>query len=163
MKPEPTFIIGIAAAGRKYVAGESWAWRMPDGQLVPVPHYIPLSWRDRITPEWGPDRAGNMRWHLLWTGWNNGQGHAKVRCQGKAKYCHRDIVERVDGVKLRRFQYVDHLCDRKNCLTYECLEAVPPGVNTQRGPGRHTQFKPAGQLVEELRSYATWQEPLDAL
>lgn len=138
-------------------------WCTGDGGMWIVPDYIPTHWLDRITLEWGPDRDGNMRWHYLWTGWNNGEGHAKVRHQGKAIYCHRDIVERVEGRKLSRWNYVDHRCERKNCLNYDCLEAVPPGENTRRGPGAHQQFKPADAYVEPERSPATYGEPLDGL
>lgn len=161
-----------------------WILNSPSGDgtfvHVPLPWYIPVAWRDKITPVWGPDRDGNLRWHLLKAGWNNGEGHAKARVSGKAVYCHRHVVELVEGRKLDRFNYVDHRCERKSCLTYECLEAVYPGVNTLRGPGRHTQFKPVepppagyaclGTNVQELtpeefakRYPATYGDPLDAL
>lgn len=146
----------------------AYGWGVPgaDGTVryVAKPDYIPLEWCNRIYPEWGPDRDGNMRWHLLWTGWNNGEGHAKVRRQGAAIYCHRDIVERVEQRKLSRWNYVDHRCERKNCLTYECLEAVRPGENTRRGPGAQHQFKPAGAYQEpEPRPATFYGDPLDAL
>lgn len=129
------------------------------GKLWLIPDYLPDEWLDRITLEVDADGKG----HWLWTGWNNGQGHAKVRRDGKTLYCHRDIVERVTGRKLTRFQYVDHLCARKPCLNFDCLEVVLPGVNTHRGPGRHTQFKPAEPPPEPLQPFGTWREPLDAL
>lgn len=124
-----------------------------------LPAYLPPEWHDRIVVE--IDQDGKL--HYLWTGWNNGQGHAKVRRQGAAIYCHRDVVERVEGRKLTRFQYVDHLCTRKACLNYDCLEVVPPGVNTLRGPGRLTQFKPAAPPEEPSPCSATWREPLELL
>lgn len=140
----------------------AYCW-LVDGVFVPVPSYLPVHWRDRIIPEWGPDRDGNMRWHFLWTGWNNGEGHAKVRKAGKTVYCHREVVETVEQRKLTRWNHVDHKCERKNCLNYDCLEAVTPGVNTQRGPGVQHQFKPAAAYQEQALSSATWREPLDGL
>lgn len=147
--------IGIGLARGDDLSAVFRAWRLPGGQCLVIPDYLPSEWLDRITPVWGDDG----KWHYLWTGWNNGQGHAKVRRQGKAIYCHRDIVERVDGIKLARFQYVDHKCARKNCLNYYCLEVVPPGVNTQRGPGALTQFKPGGAYLDTVPSPGTsWVE-----
>lgn len=110
------------------------------GRIIVAPSYIPAEWLDRIEPE--IDERGVV--HLLWRGWHNGQGHGKVRVDGKARYTHREVVERVEKRKLSRFDYVDHRCTRKPCLTYECLEVVPPGENTRRGPGRRTQFKTVG-------------------
>lgn len=140
-------------------------WRLPSGHLYIIPDYLPDEWLDRIRLEIDSDGKP----HYLWTGWNNGKGHAKVRRQGKAIYCHRDIVERVDGITLGRFDYVDHLCRRKSCLNYDCLEVVPPGVNTQRGPGAQQQFKPADAYLDTAPSPGTsWveqlflREPLDA-
>lgn len=120
--------------------GDKTQWVMRDcvtGQNYPVPDYIPHEWLDRIKV-----MADDKGVHWLWTGWNNGEGHGKVRVNGKAKYTHREIWERVTGTKLLRSQYVDHKCEHKPCLTFEHLEPVLPGVNTQRGPGRHTQYKP---------------------
>lgn len=117
-------------------------WRLPDGTMVEKPAYIPAEWMDRITPEWGPDRNGVHRWHLMWTGWHNGKGHAKFSRAGKPTYCYRYIIEKVTGFILRRFDYVDHICERKPCLTFECLEVVSPKVNTERGPGMGFWFRP---------------------
>jgi hypothetical protein len=113
-------------------------WRLPDGRHVVKPDYIPLDWMARIAPE--IDSEGKV--HLMWTGWNNGEGHAKFHRAGKATYCYRYIIEKVTGMILRRFDYVDHLCKRKPCLTFECLEVVSPRVNTERGPGKGFWFKP---------------------
>lgn len=113
-----------------------------NGHHIRKPDYIPVAWMDRIKPEWGPDREGNMRWHLIWTGWNNGKGHAKFTLDGRPTYCYRWIIEQVTGYILRRFDYVDHLCERKACLTLECLDVVSPRVNTERGPGKGFWFKP---------------------
>lgn len=101
-----------------------------------LPDYIPSAWHNRI--QILSDHRGV---HYLWTGWNNGQGHGKVWREGKMRYTHREIVERVEGRKLERFDYVDHRCERKPCLNYDCLEVVPPAENTARGPGRHTQYR----------------------
>jgi hypothetical protein len=121
-----------------YTGGEFPGWLLADGRLVMRPYYIPVEWMGRISPE--VDADGKV--HLLWTGWNNGKGHAKFSRGGKPAYCYRDIIERVDGMLLRRFDYVDHLCKRKACLTYECFEVVSPKVNTERGPGMGFWFKP---------------------
>lgn len=156
--------VGIDLAKGNDLSAVFRAWQH-NGRLYVVPDYLPDEWLDRITLE--VDADGKP--HYLWTGWNNGEGHAKVKRQGKTIYCHRDIVERVEGRKLTRLQYVDHECARKNCLNYDCLEAVPPGVNTQRGPGRHTQFKPAAAYLDSAPLPDTWvkqlflAEPLDAL
>lgn len=101
-----------------------------------LPDYIPREWADRITIL--EDERGR---HYLWTGWNNGEGHGKVRIDGKACYTHRIIVERVRGVVLGTLDYVDHKCERKACLNYDHLEPVTPGENVARGPGRHWQYK----------------------
>ena len=113
-------------------------WRLPNGQLVVKPDYIPVEWMSRIAPE--IDADGKV--HLLWTDWNNGKGHAKFSRAGKPTYCYRWIIEQVTGMILRHLDYVDHLCKRKACLTYECFEVVSPLVNTQRGPGMGFWFKP---------------------
>lgn len=120
-----------------------------------IPSYIPAHWHNRIKPEWGPDRYGVDRWHYVWTGWNNGKGHAKVRENGKMIYCHRRVVEIVEKRKLSRFNYVDHKCERKGCLNYDCLEAVTPGENTRRSHGDRHQFKNAGAYVQPESSSAT--------
>lgn len=143
MSLSPSITIGIDPARGPDLGAVFRAFKMPGGQLVMVPDYIPDAWLDRITPEWGPRPDGTMAWHFMWTGWNNGQGHGKVRRAGKTLYTHRDVVERVTGRKLARKDFVDHLCKRKPCLTFGCLEVVPPGENTRRGPGVHHQFKPA--------------------
>lgn len=128
-----------------------------------LPDYIPDAWLERITVELDAD----CHVHFLWTGWNNGEGHAKFKRGGKTLYCHRDIVERVERRTLTRWNYVDHKCARKNCLNYYHLEAVSPGENTRRGPGGQQQYKPAGAYQEPEPSSATWQEkygdPLDGV
>lgn len=115
-------------------------WKLPCGRLITRPDYIPVEWMDRIAPE--VDADGKV--HLLWTGWNNGKGHAKFSFGGKPTYCYRYIIEQVTGYILHRFDYVDHKCKRKPCLTFECLEVVSPKVNTERGPGMGFWFKPKG-------------------
>lgn len=94
---------------------------------VRLPSYIPGAWRDRILVVY--DARGV---HYIWTGWHNGQGHGKVSVAGKVKYTHRIIFENVSGIKLKRFDYVDHLCKHKGCLNFDCLEAVTPKENTAR-------------------------------
>lgn len=116
----------------------SYGWRLACGCMVRCPNYIPKEWMGRISPT--VDAEGKV--HLLWTGWNNGKGHAKFSKGGKPTYCYRHIIEAVDGMLLRRFDYVDHKCKQKPCLTYECLEVVSPKVNTERGPGMGFWFKP---------------------
>lgn len=101
-----------------------------------LPDYIPPEWGDRIYVV--QDDRGT---HYVWVGWNNGEGHGKVRIAGNVQYTHRFIYERVNGVKLTRFDYVDHKCEHKGCINADHLEAVPPGVNTYRGPGRFNQFR----------------------
>lgn len=101
-----------------------------------LPDYIPAEWRNRITIH-----CDGRGVHYLWTGWNNGEGHGKVRVKGKMRYTHREIVERVTGTKLERRDYVDHLCELKPCLNFDHLEPVPPGENTARGPGSRTQYR----------------------
>lgn len=103
-----------------------------------LPWYLPERWHDRIVLHF--DERGV---HFLWTGWNNGQGHAKARIDGKMVYIHRWIYTQVTGIELDRWDYVDHLCSYKNCLNHDCHEAVPPGVNTARGPGRFYQYRRA--------------------
>lgn len=109
--------------------------------MVRLPWYIPERWHDRVTVFF--DHQGV---HFLWTGWNNGQGHAKAKVDGVTVYIHRWIYTIVTGIVLDRFDYVDHRCGYKNCLNYDCHEAVPPGVNTERGPGRLTQYRSADAL-----------------
>lgn len=152
-------IVGIDLASGPDI--EAWYWRMPQGYYILKPDYIPVEWMSRITPEYGPDRNGVCRWHLLWTGWNNGEGHGKFKRAGRAAYCYREVVEKVTGRLLTRDQHVDHICERKPCLTFECLEVVSPGENVARGPGADNQFKPTGQYVAELAK--TYGDPLDAL
>lgn len=101
-----------------------------------LPDYIPAAWRNRVKI-FVDDRGV----HYLWTGWNNGEGHGKVRVAGKMRYTHREIVERVTGRKLSRWDYVDHKCELKPCLNFDCLDPTTPGENTARGPGRHTQYR----------------------
>ncbi len=121
--------------------------------LREVPAYIPDRWLSRLSCV--IDHKGT---HWLMGGWNNGVGHAKARMLGKVVYCYRWVYEQVKGVKLGRLNWVDHKCERKPCINLEHLEAVTPGVNTYRGPGRFTQFKPA-----ETPSPTIYGDPLDAL
>lgn len=102
-----------------------------------IPDYIPPEWHSRIRVE-----VDDRGIHYLWTGWNNGEGHGKVSIAGKPYYTHRLVYERHHGVRLSRFDFIDHLCERKACLNRDHLEAVPPSINTYRGPGRHSQFRP---------------------
>lgn len=105
---------------------------------IRLPWYILPRWHDRIRVHF--DHRGI---HFLWTGWNNGEGHAKAEIDGKVWYLHRWIYTKVTGIKLDRFDYIDHRCEHKNCLNHDCHEPVSPGVNTERGPGRRTQFRRA--------------------
>jgi hypothetical protein len=119
------------------------------GTPVLVPDYIPNSWLNRLKLE--IDAMGQP--HFLWTGWNNGEGHGKYRDGKKIRYTHRTVVEKVRGIVLSRWQYVDHIaeiCGRKRCCNYDHLEPVTPGVNTARGPGAETQFKPVWGYGESL-------------
>ena len=102
-----------------------------------LPNYIPAKWHNRIKIEL--DERGV---HYIWTGWHNGEGHGKVQINGKARYVHRLIYAAVHGVVLGRFDYIDHLCGHKGCINVTHLEAVTPKANTDRGPGKQTQFKP---------------------
>ena len=115
-----------------------------------IPDYIPARWHDRI--EVVEDERGL---HYLWTGWCNGKGHAKARVDGKIVYVYRWLVEKLLGRKLDRWEYVDHLCERKACLNLDHLEPVTPEINTARGPGRHTQFKPIARICNTELSLTT--------
>lgn len=106
------------------------------GTICAIPHYIPRHWYSRLSAI-----IDDKGIHFLMGGWNNGEGHAKARMDGRAVYCYRWVWETVTGRKLSRMTYVDHTCERKQCITFECLEPTTPGVNTARGPGRHTQYK----------------------
>lgn len=121
-----------------------------------LPGYLPFHWHDRIVTV--RDAAGKL--HYLWTGWHNGEGHAKMRKAGKTIYGHREVVETVEERKLARWNYVDHKCERKPCLNYACLEAVTPGANTQRGPGARTQYRNAAAYAESGLSSATYLQKL---
>lgn len=110
------------------------------GTICVIPDYVPLRWRVRLYAF--IDEKGT---HICMGGWNNGEGHAKARMNGKATYCYRWVVEHMTGRKLHRLEHVDHLCEHKPCIVYEHLEPVSPGVNTSRGPGRHTQYKPLAE------------------
>lgn len=137
--------VWVKNSGR-YIADTYGIWYL-------IPDYIPDGWVNRLRLE-VEKYNGRVHWH--WTGWNNGEGHGKFKQGGKTKYVHRDVVERVDGVKLTRWQYVDHkveVCGRKSCMVRDHLEPVPPGVNTARGPGAATQYRPP----------ADYGEPLDAI
>lgn len=106
-----------------------------NGRCYIMPEYL-HPWANRITCS--VDERGV---HWLWNGWNNGEGHAKVRIAGKTRYLYRHLFEKLNGVTLVRCDHIDHLCERKPCLNAEHWEKVTPGENTARGPGRWTQFK----------------------
>lgn len=113
------------------------------GTICVIPDYVPARWYPRLTAE--IDAKGT---HILMGGWNNGEGHAKCRMDGKATYAYRWVYQKVTGRVLKRFDYVDHRCERKPCIVFEHLEPTTPGENIWRGPGRHTQFKPNADLEE---------------
>jgi hypothetical protein len=106
------------------------------GTICVIPDYIPQHWHRRLSAV-----IDDRGIHFLMGGWNNGEGHAKARMGGKTVYCYRWVMEKMTSRTLSRFNYVDHQCQRKPCITFECLEVTTPGENTYRGPGRHTQYK----------------------
>lgn len=119
-----------------------------DGFYYKIPAYIPLKWARKVKVL--VDEKGI---HYLWTGWNNGEGHAKAKHDGKTVYIYRFLFQMMTGIVLRRWDYVDHTCEHKACLNYDHWEAVAPRVNTARGPGAATQYRPP----------ADYGEPLDAI
>lgn len=132
------------------------------GAVATVPDYIPDEWLNRLRLE--IDAAGQP--HFLWTGWNNGEGHGKFKEDGKARYTHRAVVEKVERRTLTRLDYVDHkaeICGRKACCNYDHLETVPPGVNTARGHGAANQFRKAAEYNAEMYREHYYGDPLDAL
>lgn len=118
------------------------------GTICVIPAYVPARWYSRLYAV--IDAYGT---HICMGGWNNGEGHSKARMGGKITYCHRWVVEKITGRTLNRLEYVDHKCERKPCIVFEHLEAVPPRVNTWRGPGRETQY----------RAPTNYGDPLDDL
>lgn len=106
------------------------------GRMHRIPEYIPFKWAKKCRVL--VDEKGI---HYLWTGWNNGQGHAKARHEGKVVYIYRFLFQMMTGTVLGRWDYVDHTCSHKGCLNYDHWEAVSPGMNTARGPGRLTQYR----------------------
>lgn len=104
--------------------------------MIIIPDYIPEHWHDRIKIV--EDERGI---HYLWTGWNNGEGHGKVRVEGKQVYTHRYVYSKVHGIVLRTLDFVDHLCERKPCVNVNHMEKVTPAINTARGPGKFWQFR----------------------
>lgn len=111
-----------------------------------IPDYIPENWHDRIRIV--EDDKGV---HFLWTGWSNGKGHGKVSIGGKSLYTHRHVVERVDGITLRRFDIVDHLCRYRGCMNREHLEVVTMAENTRRGLGLIHQYKKQEKYTAPVR------------
>ena len=112
---------------------------LPD---YPLPAYIPVQWHDRVKVIMD-DRGV----HFLWTGWNNGKGHGKASIAGKVVYCYRWVWEQVAGEPIPVGHVIDHTCERKACINFDCLEPVTMGVNTYRGPGRHHQFRRAEEYA----------------
>lgn len=130
-------MVALGPVGGYYPEDDRCAWVLDQhGHQHKLPSYIPVKWADRIKVI--VDSKGI---HFMWTGWNNGEGHGKASWKGKVVYCYRHVYETVTGVKLKTLDYVDHLCERKPCLTFEHLEPVPPGINIIRGRGRRTMFK----------------------
>jgi hypothetical protein len=101
-----------------------------------IPAYIPERWHSKIKVE--HDDKGT---HYLWTGWNNGEGHAKAKVHGCTVYIYRWLYERITGRALRSDEHIDHTCERKPCLNFLHWEPVPPKANTFRGAGRRTQYR----------------------
>ncbi len=123
--------------------------------IVPfsIPAYVPSAWHNRIEVLF--DEKGV---HFLWTGWSNGKGHGKIKIDGETCYVHREIVERVDGIVLKTEDIVDHRCRHRGCINRDHLEVVTMAVNTERGLGVHSQFKPAEEYEDPLDRY---RDPLD--
>jgi hypothetical protein len=84
---------------------------------------------------------------LVWTGWNNGKGHGKFSFKGRDHYTHRHSFELANNVTLETEDIVDHLCRNRPCWNPDHLEHVTMGVNTMRGLGVHSQFKPRSDYV----------------
>lgn len=132
----------------------------PNVTLVTIPSYIPDKWLNRIKV--AIDDRGT---HYLWTGWNNGKGHAKASIAGKMVYCYRYLYQQITGTTLRRWDHIDYLCERKPCLNFDHWEKVAPGVNTERGPGQRHQFK-APAVYEAQRHFsvaAIYHDAMEAL
>lgn len=107
-----------------------------NGRFYVVPDYIRDEWLDRITVI--VDAKGV---HWCWTGWNNGEGHGKARIDGRVQYVYRHLVEQKIGRPLLKGEVVDHVCERKPCITLEHLDPCTTGTNTSRGPGAFTQYR----------------------
>lgn len=109
-----------------------------DGRCYIMPEYL-HPWADKITC-----RVDARGVHWLWQGWNNGEGHAKARIDGKTHYLYRWLYAKLHSMTLVRNDHIDHLCELKPCLNAEHWEKVTPGENTARGPGQRTQYRPQG-------------------
>jgi hypothetical protein len=119
------------------------------GTLCVIPAYVPERWYSRLYAV--IDEKGT---HICMGGWNNGEGHAKCRMAGKATYAYRWVYQHVTGRRLARFDYIDHLCERKPCITFEHLEPTTPGENVYRGPGRDTQYRAPSHYGDPLDDIA---------
>lgn len=130
---QPVKIIGIDFGSPD---GDCTAYAAVIGGICYImPEYL-HPWADKITC-----RVDERGVHWLWQGWNNGEGHAKVRIDGKVHYLYRYLFAKLNGVTLGRWDYIDHTCENKPCLNAEHWDQVTPGVNTARGPGQHTQYR----------------------
>lgn len=66
------------------------------------------------------------------SGWNTGDGYAKIRVNGRCQVAHKALYEEVvgpvpDGLLL------DHKCRVRSCVNPKHLEPVTPRTNTLRG------------------------------
>ncbi len=117
-----------------------------------LPDWIPDRIRSRITVE---DHGHTT---LCWSvsGWNDGKGHAKIRWWGRCTFTHIVCWCIKHGLARSDVKGVlDHLCRNESCCNPDHLEDVTVKVNTDRGYGRHNQFKPADSYERD------WREPLD--
>lgn len=66
------------------------------------------------------------------SGWNTGNGYAKIRVNGRCRIAHKILYEEMVG-PVPAGLLLDHKCRNRSCVNPNYLEPVTPRVNTLRG------------------------------
>jgi hypothetical protein len=69
------------------------------------------------------------------SGWNTGNGYAKLRVNGRCRVAHKALYEEMVGAVPAKL-LLDHRCRHSSCVNPAHLEPVTPRENTLRGDAK---------------------------
>lgn len=98
----------------------------------------------------------------IWTGAANWGGYGVTTFDGVVGLAHRYIYEILHGIKLGRFEFLDHKCRVRICVNPNHVEMVSPAENSRRGSAvqaacDHCNPPPARSMAEVVARSEPWR------